>query len=97
MEEKIINENQVSPDAPKYMAEALFLAESYTQMLKFRAGDAFCSGIVYQAYQGADLETALRFATAVGGLSLTGDTGYASIVPAEGVWEFERRMRERDR
>ena len=36
MEEKIINENQVSPDAPKYMAEALFLAESYTQMLKFR-------------------------------------------------------------
>lgn len=60
------------------------------------AGDAFCSGIVYQAYQGAGLEEALRFATAVAGLSLTGDTGYASIVPAADVWEFERRMRERD-
>lgn len=36
MEEKKIDEMQASPDAPMYMAEALFLAESYTQMLKFR-------------------------------------------------------------
>ena len=36
MEEKIMDEKKVSPDAPKYMAEAMFLAESYTQMLKFR-------------------------------------------------------------
>ena len=36
MEEKKIDEKQASPDAPVYMAEALFLAESYTQMLKFR-------------------------------------------------------------
>ena len=36
MEEKKIDEKQAGPDAPMYMAEALFLAESYTQMLKFR-------------------------------------------------------------
>lgn len=36
MEEKIMIEKQASPDVPKYMAEALFLANSYTQMLKFR-------------------------------------------------------------
>lgn len=36
MEEKIMIEKQASPDVPKYMAEALFLANSYTQMLEFR-------------------------------------------------------------
>ena len=60
------------------------------------AGDAFCSGIVFQAYKGASLAEALRFARAVAGLSLTGDTGYASIRPEAEVWDFERRMLERD-
>ena len=39
------------------------------------AGDAFCSGILYGAHEGEDLESAMRFATACAACSLSENNG----------------------
>lgn len=57
------------------------------------AGDAYNSGILYQAYKGSDLRTAMRFAAATAGISLLGESGYASVRPEPEIWEFEAERR----
>ena len=57
------------------------------------AGDAYNTGILYQAYKGSDLACAMRFAAATAGLSLLGENGYAALLPEQGIWDFEAERR----
>lgn len=57
------------------------------------AGDAFNSGMLYQAYKGSDLRTAMRFAAATAAMSLLGESGYASVGTEEEIWAFEAERR----
>jgi sugar/nucleoside kinase (ribokinase family) len=60
------------------------------------AGDAFNTGVLYQAYKGSDLRRAMRFGTATAGLSLLGENGYCSLLPEDGIWAFEAERRAVD-
>lgn len=54
------------------------------------AGDAYCSGILYGAYQGWDLEKSMRFASASAAASLSEVNGFDGMRPAEKIWELEK-------
>lgn len=57
------------------------------------AGDAYNTGVLYQAYKGEGLERAMRFAAATAGMSLLGENGYAALTEEAGIWEFEAARR----
>lgn len=57
------------------------------------AGDAYCSGILYGAYRGIDLENAMRFATACAACSLSEVNGTDGLRPREDVWRLEKIYR----
>ena len=54
------------------------------------AGDAYCSGILYGAYEGMSLEEAMRFATACAACSLSEENGTDGLRLSEDVWELEK-------
>lgn len=56
------------------------------------AGDAYCSGILYGAYQEMDLETAMKFATASAACSLSEENGTDGLRSWEEVWALEKKF-----
>lgn len=58
------------------------------------AGDAFCSGILYAAWRGDPLETALRLANACAACSLSEENGSDGLRPYAKVLEEARRLEE---
>ncbi|BAK47559.1 hypothetical protein CXIVA_15930 [Clostridium sp. SY8519] len=60
------------------------------------AGDAFCSGILYGAYSGMDLETSIRFAVASAACSLSELNGTDGLRSASLIWELEAKYRKTD-
>lgn len=57
------------------------------------AGDAYCSGILYGAYQNYSLEQSMRLATACAACSLSELNGTDGLRPVEQVWELEKQFR----
>lgn len=58
------------------------------------AGDAYCSGILYGAYEEMDLRDAMRFATASAACSLSELNGFDGMRTAEEIWQLEAQYRE---
>lgn len=54
------------------------------------AGDAYCSGILYGAYKGMDLETSMRLARACAACSLSEENGTDGLRPLEEVWKIDK-------
>lgn len=56
------------------------------------AGDAYCSGILYGAYQGKELEEAMELATACAACSLSENNGTDGMRSCREVWEFRKQL-----
>ncbi len=57
------------------------------------AGDAYCSGVLYGAYMGWDIEKSLCFARAAAASALTEESGTDGVRTKEEIWELEKNMR----
>lgn len=58
------------------------------------AGDAYCSGILYGAYTGMALDTAMGFAAAAAACSLSGANGTEGLRAASLVWDVYGQYKE---
>lgn len=57
------------------------------------AGDAYCSGILYGAYQGMELEEAMELATACAACSLSENNGTDGMRPCSQVWKLREQLK----
>ena len=57
------------------------------------AGDAFCSGILYSAHEGKDIETAMKLAAACAACSLSEENGTDGMRTVKEVMELEEKYR----
>lgn len=74
------------------LVSSLKLPQGYIQGTT-GAGDAYCSGILYGAYTGMPMETAMRFAAAAAACSLSGVNGTEGMREASQVWEVYSRFK----
>ena len=58
------------------------------------AGDAFCSGILYGAYSGMKLETAMRYAAATAACSLSEKNGTDGLRKKEEIWKVDAMFKK---
>jgi sugar/nucleoside kinase (ribokinase family) len=60
---------------------------------KVGAGDAFCSGVLYAAYNGMSLEDAIKLGTGTASVSLSAEGATEGVVSFEETMDFYNRMR----
>lgn len=68
--------------------ESLCLPEGYIKGTN-GAGDAYCSGILYGAYQGMNLKKAMRYAAACAACSLSEENGTDGMRNKDEIWKLE--------